>query len=147
MIGNFLKIKDGKLHSIYVFGNPLLSFDSLPLKLVPRLRKIFPEINFVVVDPNENLKPVNKKLFIIDTVEGIDQVMVLDSLERITLSKTCSLHDFDLGFNLKLLQKIGELEKAIIIGVPMKNKKETFPELVREIRKLKKKMKKAKQNN
>jgi len=30
------------------------------------------------------------------------------------------LHDFDLGWNLLLLKKIGKLEKAVIIGVPAK---------------------------
>jgi Ni,Fe-hydrogenase maturation factor len=109
-----------KKKTIHIFGNPLLDFDSLPLKLAPKLRKIFPDIDFVIADPNENLKPVNKELVIIDTIEGIDKVIVLDDIEKIQTQKLYTLHDFDLGFNLKLLQKIGKLEKIKIIGVPMK---------------------------
>lgn len=104
--------------TIHVFGNPLLPFDSLPLKLLPQLKKQFPNIDFVTLDPNENIKPINKQLIIIDTVIGIDKVTLLNDLDKIQLDKIYSLHDFDLGFQLKLLQKIGELEKITILGVP-----------------------------
>jgi Ni,Fe-hydrogenase maturation factor len=107
--------------TIHIFGNPLLDFDNLPLKLAPKLQKKFPEIDFIIFDPNENLKPVNKELIIIDTVEGIEKVIVINDISKIETTQSCSLHDFDLAFNLKLLQKIGELEKIKIIGVPMKD--------------------------
>jgi len=108
------------MKTIYIFGNPLLEEDSLPIKLVPELRKKFPEIKFVVQDPNENLKPEDGKLFIIDTVLGINKVEIIDNLDRIQSDKIYSAHDFDLGFNLKLLAKIGELKKVAIFGVPVK---------------------------
>jgi Ni,Fe-hydrogenase maturation factor len=109
-----------KRKTIYIFGNPLLDFDNLPLKLAPKLRKIFPEIDFVIADPNENLNPIDKELAIIDTIEGIEKVVLVEDIEKIQDQKLYSLHDFDLAFNLKLLQKIGKLEKIKIIGVPMK---------------------------
>jgi len=105
--------------TIHIFGNPLLDFDNLPLKLAPKLQKIFPEINFVITDPSENLKPINGEMIIIDTVEGIDKVILIDDIEKLETSKIYSLHDFDLAFNLKLLQKIGKLKKVKIFGVPM----------------------------
>jgi Ni,Fe-hydrogenase maturation factor len=104
---------------IFIFGNPLLPFDSLPIKLAPRLAAALPEFEFIVADPNENLKPENKELVIIDTVEGIDEVVVIDDVDKIKTEKIYSLHDFDLGYNLKLLQKLGELEVVKIIGIPM----------------------------
>jgi len=110
--------------TIYLCGNPLLPFDSLPLKLKPKLEKAFPQIDFIELDPNENLKPENKELIIIDTVEGIDEVMVIDDIDKIKTEKIYSLHDFDLGYNLKLLQKLGELESVKIIGVPMEGDEE-----------------------
>lgn len=116
--------------TIYIFGNSLLSFDSLPIKLVPKLRKIFPEIKFVVKDPNENLKPQKGELIIIDTVIGIEKVKVIKNLDKIQLDKIYSAHDFDLGFNLKLLAKIGELKKVVIFGVPAgMNEKEALKKL------------------
>jgi len=112
------------MHKIYIFGNPLLSFDSMPIKLAPELKKIFPKIKFIVKDPNENLKPDNGVLYIIDTVVGIKKVEIITDLDKIQLDKIYSAHDFDLGFNLKLLQKIGELNAVIIIGIPSGIKKE-----------------------
>jgi len=112
---------------IYVFGNPLLEEDSLPVRLVPKLRKIFPRLDFIIQDPNENLKPEDGTLYIIDTiivenqgskVEG--RIQVIKDLDEIQLDKAYSAHDFDLGFNLKLLAKIGKLKKIVIFGVPTK---------------------------
>jgi hypothetical protein len=45
--------------TIHIFGNALLDFDNLPLKLAPKLEKIFPEINFIIADPSENLEPID----------------------------------------------------------------------------------------
>lgn len=113
-----------KKKTIHIFGNPLLDFDNLPIKLAPKLRKLFPEINFVIADPSENLEPIDGGLFIIDTVEGIDKVVLIDDLEKLKNEKIYSLHDFDLAFNLKLLRKIGKLKKVKIFAVPMKGNEE-----------------------
>ena len=109
---------------IYIFGNDLLDFDNTPLKLAPMLKKEFPKIDFVIMDPNENIHPVNKELIIIDTIMDIDNVIIFEDLNKIQLNKTLTMHDFDLGFNLKLLQKLGQLEKVTIFGVPPNIKKQ-----------------------
>jgi Ni,Fe-hydrogenase maturation factor len=114
--------------TIHIFGNPLLDFDNLPLKLAPKLQKLFPEIYFVPADPSENLSPIEGELIIIDTVEGIKKVVLIDDIEKLETSKIYSLHDFDLAFNLKLLQKIGKLKKVKIFGVPMKGDEEEILE-------------------
>jgi Ni,Fe-hydrogenase maturation factor len=121
--------------TIHIFGNPLLDFDNLPLKLAPKLKKIFPEINFVITDPSENLEPINGELIIIDTVEGAKKVVVIDDLEQIKTARIYSLHDFDLAFNLKLLQKIGKLKKVKIFGMPMEgDERKIFMQLVKIIK-------------
>lgn len=121
--------------TIYIFGNPLLPFDSLPLRLRPELEKQFPKIKFLIKDPNENLEPLNEELTIIDTVEGIKKVTAFNDLNKIKTEKIYSLHDFDLGFNLKLLQKIGKLNKITVFGVPFKiSKKEALRELIKLIK-------------
>jgi Ni,Fe-hydrogenase maturation factor len=161
-----------KKTTIYVFGNPLLDFDNLPIKLVPELQKQFPDINFIIQDPNENLKPTYNKssakknkssvdlnglsseaslssvalaedeakegeLIIIDTVVGINEVIVINDIEKLKTDKIYSMHDFDLAFNLKLLKKIGKLKKVTIFGVPQKiNKKEALKQLVELIKKI-----------
>ena len=125
----------GKKKTIHIFGNPMLDFDNLPIRVAPKLRKLFPNINFVVADPNENIEPLNGELTIIDAVEGIDKVMLIDDLRQLKTEKIYSLHDFDLAFNLKLLQKIGKLNKIKIIGVPMEgNEKKILSKLIKLIR-------------
>ncbi len=108
---------------IYVFGNPLLDFDNLPMQLIPNLSKKFPNIEFTHIDPNENLKPTNKKLIIIDTIINTKKIIVIDDLnkiDKIESNPNCSMHDFDLGFNLKLLKKIGDLKEILLFGLPPK---------------------------
>lgn len=121
--------------TIHIFGNPLLDFDNLPLKLAPKLEKLFPEIDFIITDPSENFNPIDGKLIIIDTVEGIENVTLINDIEKLEVSKIYSLHDFDLAFNLKLLQKIGRLKKVKIFGVPMSgDEEEILGQLIKMIK-------------
>jgi Ni,Fe-hydrogenase maturation factor len=119
--------------TIYIFGNPLLDFDNLPLRLAPKLTILFPEIDFAITDPNENLKPIDGELTIIDTVADIEKVVLIDDIEKLETSKIYSLHDFDLAFNLKLLQKIGKLKSVKIFGVPMDGDEE---EILKQLTKM-----------
>lgn len=106
---------------ILVFGNPFLDFDNLPLRLLPRLREKFPEIQFVEFDTAEDLEKEGPELAIIDAVQGIKKIEILTEkdLEKIGNSKTISMHDFDLGLNLKLLKKLGKVKKILIFGIPV----------------------------
>lgn len=103
---------------VLVFGNPLVSEDSLVLRIVGRLRKKFPSIQFLEFDPTEGLEDVGRPLLIIDVVEGIERVTLITDIEAIEVGGGCSLHDFDLGFNLKLLKRLGLIDEVKIIGVP-----------------------------
>ncbi|HLD85152.1 MAG TPA: hypothetical protein VI968_01200 [archaeon] len=102
---------------IYIAGNMLVKEDSIPLKLMGKLQEVFPEKKFIELEPSDNM-PEEKSLIIIDTIEGIKDVMVLENTDNIETGKIYSLHDFDLGFNLKLMKKTGKLESVKIIGVP-----------------------------
>lgn len=103
---------------IFVFGNSMVDMDSLPFRILPGLRKKFPEIEFIELDPNEGLENMEKEANIIDTVVGIERVILIEDIDSIENSPKVSMHDFDLGFNLKLLKKMGRLKKVRIIGVP-----------------------------
>lgn len=105
--------------TIYIFGNPDLAADALPVKLMPRLKKIFPTINFKHVDPHEEWAVPNK-LWIIDTVVGLKTVRLFHDLNIFQKSPRVSLHDFDAYANLLLLQKLNKLKSCAIIGVPPK---------------------------
>jgi hypothetical protein len=93
--------------------------DCVPLRLIDRLAARFPEIEFKEFDPSENLEKEGRDLTIIDTAEGIDQVTLFTDIDSIKQSKIYSLHDFDLGFSLKLLKKLGCLDSVRIFCVPM----------------------------
>jgi Ni,Fe-hydrogenase maturation factor len=120
---------------IYVFGNPLVKEDSLPLRLIDKLKKEFPSLQFKEFDTVEDLE-LEKELNIIDTVKGINKVELIEDIDKIITDKIYSLHDFDLGYNLKLLKKMKMIDKVRIFGIPMKiNEKEAFEQLRKVIRK------------
>jgi len=94
--------------------------DSIPLRLMVRLAAKFPEIEFKEFDPSENLESEGRDLEIIDSAEGISKVTLLTDIDAIAPPRrACSMHDFDLGFSLKLLKKAGYLDGVRIFCVPM----------------------------
>ena len=103
--------------NIFIIGNLDLPFDSLPLRILPKLKTQFPKISFQIKDPNEEWD-ASGELTIIDTVKGISRVQVFSSLNSFTLSPTVTLHNFDALAQLKLLEKLGKLSKIKIIGIP-----------------------------
>jgi Ni,Fe-hydrogenase maturation factor len=103
--------------TVYAFGNPLVKEDSLPLKLIENLRKEFPSIEFKEFDTVEDLE-LDKELSIIDTVKGIKKVELIEDIDKIITDKIYSMHDFDLGYNLKLFKKMRMIDKVRIFGIP-----------------------------
>ena len=105
------------MKTVYVAGNPLVKEDSVPLKLKDKLAESFPSIEFRELEPTDDM-PEDRTLNIIDTVIGVDKVTIISDIDKIVTGKVYSLHDFDLGFNLKLMKKMGKLDEVHIIGVP-----------------------------
>jgi len=105
---------------VLVFGNPMLKEDSVPLRLLGRLQKRFPGIEFVEFDPNDDLEKEGRMLNIIDCVQEIRKVTLITEIDRIISPKIYSMHDYDLGYSLKLLKKFDYLDSVRIFGVPMK---------------------------
>jgi Ni,Fe-hydrogenase maturation factor len=103
---------------ILVFGNPLVGKDSIALRILPRLRKAFPGVEFKEFDAAENLEAEGKDLVILDAAEGIREVVLIEDLEALGTGKIYSMHDFDLAITLKLLMKLGKLRSVRIIAVP-----------------------------
>ncbi|MBI3366734.1 hypothetical protein HY041_03850 [Candidatus Roizmanbacteria bacterium] len=116
---------------IYIFGNPLVQEDSIPLQILPELKKRYPKIEFIVTDPNENFPPKEEEnLVIIDTVIGIKRPTLLDLDNFEKQSKTpISPHDYDLLFHLLLLKKMKRLNEVMIVGIPNKIQNNLFIQL------------------
>lgn len=107
----------GAAMTIFIFGNPDLPMDALPLRLVPQLRAKFPQATFAIKDPNEEWD-VPERLIVIDTVKGINEVKEFHGLDAFSSAPRVSMHDFDALTQLRFLQKLEKLKEVTIIGVP-----------------------------
>lgn len=124
---------------VYVFGNVDVPEDSLPLALCDRLAEDFPTLIFIKIAPNADLPFADQKdVIIFDTIQGISTMKIFseNDLKSLVLSPRTSVHDFDLGFQLRFLMKLGKLNHITIIGLPMgvevpyTSVQETFRKLV-----------------
>lgn len=106
------------MRKVFVFGNPLVEKDTLPLRILPELVKRFPHIEFVTADPTE-LLAYDDDVWILDAAEWIDDVVILDDISKLDLPKRFSVHDYDVALDLKLLTKLGKLQKVKIIALPI----------------------------
>ena len=105
---------------VFVFGNEFLEDDKKAKEIASSLE--VPGVEFVKCQYAEELLDeflAGNDLVILDVVKGIKEVTVFDDISVFEQHKPSSLHDFDLGFFLKLLKEAGQLKgKVRIIGVP-----------------------------
>ena len=107
--------------NVYVFGNEYIAEDKRAIEVARELEGAIEGISFIFVNPNEDVPFVDQRLAVIlDTVEGIQDVALVegDRIDGLVLSPRGSMHDFDLGFQLRYLRKLGKLGKVTIIGIP-----------------------------
>ena len=117
--------------NIYLFGNQDHQQDSLAFKIAQQVKQQFPNLKFISIKPNEDLPFENQEqVIIMDAVEGIFEITLITekNIDKIQLPPRFSAHDFDLGFQLKYLQKLDKLKKFIIIGLPM-NQRVSFKKI------------------
>ena len=107
---------------VYVFGNRDVACDAVALQVMDTLQgKIF-GVDFVHVVPNADVPFFDESpLVLMDVVYGLSEVRLFDEsyLDRVVLPSRVSVHDFDLGFQLRYLKKLGKLGRVFIIGLPM----------------------------
>ncbi|MFH1280628.1 MAG: hypothetical protein ABII08_03405, partial [Candidatus Beckwithbacteria bacterium] len=88
---------------ISVFGNLDLKEDNAAIKLIPELRKKYPEAEIKVEDPAEGLKPVDDWI-VVDVCQGIKEVMEIEDLDKFESLRRVSVHDYEVATELKLLK-------------------------------------------
>ena len=103
---------------ISVFGNPNLPEDSAALKLIPQLKRKYPQAQILVEDPTEGLKPANDWL-IVDVCREIEQITEFTDLDQFAAMRRVSVHDYEVITELKLLKKLGKIKKLKILAVPV----------------------------
>ena len=117
-----------------MFGNPIEAKDNLAVRLIPELKKRFPEIDFQIIDPTESLEPPTDPWIIIDVGVGIDKVTVVEDLKELERVKGDGAHDYDVYLELTLRQKLEQLKRVKIILVPAKMEEKTaVVEVVKKI--------------
>jgi hypothetical protein len=110
---------------VYVFGNEDQKEDNVAFKAKVKLNSQIKGVRFIEIKPNEDLPFVDQKqVVLLDTIQGIDKVTVLTekNLDKLIVNRSTTAHDYDLGFQLKYLKKLGKLNKITIIGLPQKGK-------------------------
>lgn len=100
---------------IFVFGNELVDEDSNAIKISSMLKGKF---DFIHTNRPESLLNTNEETIILDVAKGIDKVVIITDIDKFKSNNIVSLHDFDLGFFLKVIKKINPKRKFKIICVP-----------------------------
>jgi Ni,Fe-hydrogenase maturation factor len=104
---------------VYVFGNEYVAEDKRAIEVARRLENTIEGISFVVVSPNEEVPFIEeRRVVILDTVQGINGVELIEGVDGVILSPRSSVHDFDLAFQLRYLKKLGKLGDVTVIGIP-----------------------------
>jgi hypothetical protein len=94
----------------------MVESDNAALKVCELLKNDFAGVEFIVCDdPSEILEHADDTI-ILDIVKGIDRVQFIDD-DLLKDRNLYTLHDFDLGFFIKLVKGIGG-PKTNILGLP-----------------------------
>ncbi len=122
---------------VFCFGNEFLENDSLAKEIADEL--VIDDVEFIKCDSPDEIFLEEGRIVILDVVEGIDDVMLIEDINKLSDDGISSLHDFDLRYFLKLKDKIGQIDNIKIIGIPMKGDKEELKKKIEEkIEKMKK---------
>lgn len=129
---------DKATHTIYVFGNSDHPQDNIAIAVAEKLASELPNYRFIrsyTVDQfdNENHANRNAPFIILDAAKGIDDVQVLNDLDSVHNKPTTTLHDFDIGFELRLLKKLGKIQSVQIIAIPLDMETSVAAKKVRSI--------------
>ena len=92
--------------------------NSIAFKVMRRLKKEFPKIEFKEVGDVEDVDCEGKDLDIIDTVPGIERVTLIDDIDDLHINKSCSTSDSDRPLALRILKKMNIIESVRIVGIP-----------------------------
>lgn len=107
----------------------ILAFGSLNDKqawiVADKLKHEMPEMEIIKTSNVEDILDADEELIIIDAVRGIKKPCLL-GIDDLKDRRISTLHDFDVGFFLKLMKRAGKLKKIKIIGIPMKTCKNTL---------------------
>lgn len=108
------------MRKVFCFGNELVKGDSMAKQLCDCMDcRGFKFVKCCSLDELlDHAKNSGNELIIMDVVKGLKRPMLIDDVSNLRTKNIISLHDFDLAFFLKLMEKAGMIRKLLIIGVP-----------------------------
>jgi Ni,Fe-hydrogenase maturation factor len=107
---------------VLCFGNPLLEEDSLAIELADELK--IKGFEFIKTNSVDDILNTKEDFIIMDVAKGIDKVTIIKDINKLISNKIYSMHDFDLNFFLKLMKEKGEIDKIMILALPMNQEKQ-----------------------
>ena len=107
---------------VLYFGNETVPSDRAAIEAVNRIEESLPGIDFIHCNsPEDIMRYGGEDFFVLDVARGIKKITIFSNPDLIKERKINSLHDFDLGFFLKLLKKLKENEFRVIAIPQEKN--------------------------
>ena len=99
---------------LHVFGNEYLKEDSFATEVAE-----YVDAEIVSCRSPDELLDAEGPVRILDVVKDAESVRLITP-ERVKAQGMLSLHDFDLGFFLKLMKEMGMEKEIKIIGIPQR---------------------------
>ena len=93
--------------TLYVFGNEYLKEDSFARVVAQHLK----HVRVVHATTPDVLLDAGKELVILDVVKDIQEPMLIKDIQQLKTRNIMSLHDFDVGFFLTLMEQMGIRKK------------------------------------
>jgi Ni,Fe-hydrogenase maturation factor len=119
--------------TVLCFGNPYVDEDNLAIEIAQELKIDHVEFK-ILQNPDDILNyKDHDKLYLMDVFRNLDDLIVVNDIDKLAENKIFSLHDFDLGFFLKLMKETGELKEVIIIGLPNDGNKFELKQKIKDL--------------
>ncbi len=114
---------------ILCFGNSYIEEDALAKRIADSMQLE----GFVLIkcnSPEEIMFYADKKIVLLDVARNVLRPMIINDLKMLKEPNLVSLHDFDLSYFLKLIEKMHNIKNIPIIAIPKDGNKE---QIIQEI--------------
>ena len=91
--------------TVLCFGNEYVHGDTLAKEIADEIE--IEGVNFIKCDNVNEVLSHKGELYILDVAKGINEIKIFDDIDKLSVKNIMSLHDFDLGYFLKLMKETG----------------------------------------
>ena len=103
---------------VYIAGNPYLNDDNIS-HAIARILSLEHDIKTIpLLSPDDILLINEEDITIIDVVKGITEPIHITDASTLKTRHLMSLHDFDFGYFLNMMNELGIGKRLNIIGIP-----------------------------